>query len=397
MEYDSRYSIGLTIEDITFDGPANNYSFTLMDSIYELYPRGSFLFSDASGIYSEFLTLVNGTKVAFTYGTVDTQITNTFNVLKESIPSQKLQANISGNIETNLIHNYYINQQKRSKAYTGEISNIIKSLASSYDFTSTDLEETQSSGTWYQPFVNDAEFMSTFLLPFAYSTNASLSPFYLYIDANNSLNFKSLKTLFDQNSTELVLRSGASKNALAQGEILSIVPYQTGLDPLRKLQKRKLVNFAKDGTFNSNEDTFAQYPSYIVGDISNPVIPMHLETDLLSSYYSLLEEDIVSDSTKNKNLGLKVSSMRDMFLFDKVIITTNLNPSLYAGSKVSVTIPLGTNTKEDLSSRFTGDYIVERSYHKWNGKNGASILVCGRGNIQIPKDYRNRSLVVRKE
>ena len=78
-----------------------------------------------------------------------------------------------GGFEIELIHDYFMKQYKKSDAYQSNISDIVSEIASKYQFDSIDVEQTLNSGYWYQPFVNDSEFIINYLLPFAFSSGHS--------------------------------------------------------------------------------------------------------------------------------------------------------------------------------------------------------------------------------
>ena len=72
----------------------------------------------------------------------------------------------------------------------------IKESAKKYNFDKIDIENTLNSGYWYQPYINDSEFIMNYLLPFAFSNSSQNTPFYCWIDSNNEFHFKSFQSMF---------------------------------------------------------------------------------------------------------------------------------------------------------------------------------------------------------
>ena len=138
-----------------------SFSVIEFDSIYQFYPKVKFIVSDYEGIANEYLAFVDGTEVEITFGESDDSVKKCkFVVAKNAVPQQKTSSNgIGGDFEIELIHDYFMKQYKKSDAYQSNISDIVSEIASKYQFDSIDVEQTLNSGYWYQPFVNDSEFI----------------------------------------------------------------------------------------------------------------------------------------------------------------------------------------------------------------------------------------------
>ena len=159
--------------------------------------------SDYEGLMNEYLAWVDGTSVEVTFGLDESSCKKCkFVVCKNAVPQQRTSSNgTGGDFEIELIHDYYYSQVKTSKAYKSNISDIISSLAKKYKFNKINIDKTTNSGIWYQPYVNDSEFIMDYLLPFAFSSSSQNTPFYCWINSNNEFNFKSFQSMF--NSTPI--------------------------------------------------------------------------------------------------------------------------------------------------------------------------------------------------
>lgn len=400
MVFYDRYEIELKVDNTLVDVPAANYTFTIKDSIYELYPRVIMSFDDSSGLYNEYLAFVNGTKFDIKFGNKDDFITCPFIINKNSIPQQRTQISFGGATEIELVHEYYYYQKKQALAFNDEISNIIRRKISTFPFhnaSTLDIDTTYNKGYWYQPLITDAEFISNMLLPFAFSSNSLQSPFYFFIDINNDIHFSSLKSLFidKKESIELIHKQGLETDALALNRILYINTYQSAMRDIKGTYNRLVTKFDKDGNLEDEQDSLVDYPNLP----NSGLVPLRFDSSLLTGNIELLDEDINNTSSleKNDNMGIKIFAMRDSILLDKVLITCNLNTNLRAGKKIKASIYNKENSdKTDLSYRYSGEYLIETSYHKWFGRTASTVLVCGRQSITIPSNYKNAKTISSK-
>ncbi len=388
MIYNETYEIKISLDGDEIDYTPSAMAFRIKDSIFSLYPTASLNFQDLDGLFSEVLAFVNGTKVDIVYGLRDETEECSFTIIKNSVPDQANANSFGGNLEASLVHHYMYNQSKKSFAYKDEIGNIIKKLISTYNFKKVNIETTVNKGYWYQSLVNDAEFMNNYLLPFAYSTNSN-TPFYLFINSANEFYFQSHKTLMNQNSVEeLQLTSKGNVQSNAKNAIQGIYPYQTSISELRSSLHQHVSNFSKDGDFQFEEEIIEDFK----GDGKLPLIA---NLDNVTDYYSLYSEDVEDPDMKNNNLGLSLFKKRNAFTLDKVVVVLPINRKLCSGKKVKVMIPSYTDKQqEETSARYSGEYLVESSYHIWDGSKGVTILILSRQSLVLPSTYRNSNKLI---
>lgn len=390
--WQDRYEIEVKVNDTVLDYPPSAYTFTMYDSIFSFYSKGSFNFNDITNMFSEFLIFPNGTKIDIKFGIKDNYISCPYTIVRNSMPQQTVQSNMGGTIEIPLVHNYFFNQTNLSKAFIGqEISNIVKQKVQQYNFSRFNIENTITKGNWYQPLVNDATFINDFLLPFAYSNDAENSPYYAFVNSDNTFNFTTYKKMFDDKPVlSLALVSSSQVQSLAQDSIYAINFSQESLSNIRPLLNRIISYFDKNGNFNLDEDSILDYPSNRIGNIA-----LQANMTNVTDLYHLLDDDIVDKDIINKNKALQISSMKKAFHIEKVIITTNLNISIMAGKKIKLLLPIRTDEeKTELSNRFSGEYIIESAYHRWTGHIGTSVFVCSRQDIEVPGSYVNKDNLI---
>ena len=368
-----------------------SFSVIEFDSIYQFYPKVKFIVSDYEGIANEYLAFVDGTEVEITFGESDDSVKKCkFVVAKDAVPQQKTSSNgIGGDFEIELIHDYFMKQYKKSNAYQSNISDIISDIVSKYQFDSVDIEDTLNSGYWYQPFVNDSEFIINYLLPFAFSNSAQNTPFYAFIDSNNVFHFKSFNSMFNSTPLKEITYGTYGIDIVANGNIFYSVNFsQLELSKIKPYFNCRYYNYDEDGNISLENDSLLKYTKSqgkypIIGSSTNP-------TEIISLY----DNDIKQDDTKNNNKGFAINLHKDVVLPDKITINTHLDKTLVCGNTITVNMPnVTSNSSDTLSLRNTSTYLIESSYHIWDSKNARTMLVCSKQNVNLTEQYRNNKIL----
>jgi hypothetical protein len=372
------YEVQISLNDQVIDIPNSNFSFTIKDSINQFYPTANLKIDDFKGTFSEYFSFINGIKINIVYGLEGNSISCPFAVVKNSLPNQSNASSFGGTIETKLVHYNSTTLDKKSFAYKDEISNIIKKINKNLK---TNIDSTENKGIWYQPMVDDVEFMENYLLPFAYSATASNTPFFLFIDNNNELYFQSYNTLMNKSAIELKMAKHGTRESYGSNTIFSVYPYQGNIQNTKF--NTCFYNFTKQQTFMpSNEDIKKLR-------FKGGKIPIIKDLTKVTNTCRLYSEEIDDADLKNNNNGLKINNFKSSFLCDKLILTLGLNVNLRAGKKIKITLP-SSNDKEisELSVRYTGEYLIESSMHNWAGSQGLTTLVVSRQGNLFANNYR---------
>ena len=368
-----------------------SFSVIEFDSIYQFYPKVKFIVSDYEGVANEYLAFVDGTELEITFGESDDTVKKCkFVVAKDAVPQQKTSSNgIGGDFEIELIHDYFMKQYKKSDAYQSNISDIISDIVSKYQFDSVDIEDTLNSGYWYQPFVNDSEFIINYLLPFAFSNSAQNTPFYAFIDSNNVFHFKSFNSMFNSTPLKEITYGTYGIDIVANGNIFYSVNFsQLELSKIKPYFNCRYYNYDEDGNISLENDSLLKYTKSqgkypIIGSSTNP-------TEIISLY----DNDIKQDDTKNNNKGFAINLHKDVVLPDKITINTHLDKTLVCGNTITVNMPnVTSNSSDALSLRNTSTYLIESSYHIWDSKNARTMLVCSKQNVNLTEQYRNNKIL----
>lgn len=368
-----------------------SFSLTEFDSIYQFYPKVKFAVSDYSGMLNEFMAFVDGTSIEITFGRTKEECkTCKFIIAKDSVPQQKTSSNgFGGDFEIELIHDYYNTQYKISKAYKSNISDIVYDVARKYKFNKIDIEDTLNSGIWYQPNVNDSEFIVEYLLPFAFNNSTQNTPFYSFIDSNNEFHFKSFNAMFESTPLKELAYGTFGTDIIANDNILSSINFsQLELSKIKPFFNSNYYSYDKNGEFIDFNDSLLNYNKTqgkypIIGNSNN-----------CTNIISLYDNDINADDTKNNNKGFRINLHKEVVLPDKIIINTVLDKSLVCGHTINVSLPLPmSNSDSDKSLRHSGKYLIESSYHTWNGQSARTTLICSKQNLKVASDYRNYNLL----
>lgn len=388
----SRASINVKLNGNESDISAMSITIMEFDSIYQFYPRVKLGVSDYAGFCNEYLAFVDGTQVEITFGITDeTSRKCTFVVNKNAVPQQKTSSNgTGGDFEIELVHEYYNNQFKISNAYNSNISDIVDDIVEGYKFNSVNIETTLNSGYWYQPYVTDSDFIVNYLLPFAYSSTSSNTPYFAFIDSNNNFNFRSLNNMFSTTPLKELTYGTTSEAVTIDDSVLSSVSFsQVEYNKIRPCLNIQYHNYDSNANFVTDNDslldyikTQGKYP--IIGNIEN-----------LTNIVELYDYDVDNDDTENNNEGYKINIHKESMLPDKIIINTVLNKDLTCGNMLQINLPMvNSNSTTENSLRNTGKYLIESSYHIWNGKTARTMLVCSKQNIKVTNDYRNKELLL---
>ena len=383
------YVGSLSINDIKADIPLSTTSFTIKDSINELYSKVDFKINDEFCTMNEYLAFVDGSKISISFGKKkEEQIKNNYRVLTNGQPTQNSQNYISGKISVELIHDWYYYQNKVSEYYDNNISDIIKSLLKKYNFTSTDIDTTYNSGVWYQPYMTDSEFIINNLLPYAYSTDSNNTPFYCWIDNNNTFHFKSYKQLIEQNPIRKYKYSSIGEPSMLNNtSIITCNFLQNSLSDIKPLINQIYGYYDEDGQFQKEQNLkITDYPKN-----STNKIPIMADTSYITDVFNNLDDDINLDDNENNRKGFVNNRFRNSFMLDKALISVNLDPMLHSGQVVEMTLPMMNNND---SQKQSGKYIIESCYHRWNGKQGVTILVCARQRVSLGADYKFKHYLI---
>lgn len=373
------YTIDILFGESLLEMGPSEFSFSMSDDIFSFFPTVDFQIKDVSGLLMEHLAFSPGEKLDITYGRNDFEIQSPY--INKYFESEDTFSPgfMNGLLTTTGIHAYSSLQTRESFAYDGSPSSVIEELIADFTFNESKIDSSENNHTWYRPFYTQQELIEKVLLENVYSNDANDTPFFCFIDSNNTFHFESFFTLFEQTPIqELELYPGSYEEE-DKNRIIDLKPLSEDYLNLRKTLTHKYFrrNNANFEFTESERNINSLYPGDYLVSQENPIVSNY-------TYFGRTDQSVY----ENDILGQQLFKMRSGFLTNKVFITLPLNANLTAGKTVdlSVATSLGQN---ESSLSYSGKYLIEKSNHIWNGEtqNGYSQLLLSRKNKELPSDF----------
>jgi hypothetical protein len=382
--YYNTYEIELKINDQVIDTDPQSYSFTMKDSIYQLYPELTLDINDEVGILQEFGLFFENIPIQTTFGYENNFIQNNYVIIDDALENKFSPNKLSGIVSVNARHTYYNDQEITSKAYSGNISDITNEVIAPNQWNSINIDNITASSTYYQPLITNEQFLLDILRPNAFSTSSGKSPHYIFIDSANNFNFKSYKTLFNNGSVTTLEFIQQDTETLSINDILDLKRFKVGSDIYEDYKKRLVFQHnIEDLELVENEDLITSYPTETNKQLSI------VQTEKIKSYIDLGYTK-TSLGDKQALEARQINSTYDSMAIEKMLVTLHLNINLLAGKIISINIPTAdTNTNQENSANYTGEYLIEESVHTWDANNQKAYtqLIISRKFINLNTDY----------
>lgn len=364
------FMIKISIQDGTSYLSGKGMGFTIHDSIHQIFPTLELVYPDVTGIALEFGSFMSGISLSTVIGKVDSFLENFWiSVGRDTIKEAGSSPRLSGVLKVNAIHKSFFSKRDNPK-----ISFIKKSASECVNtlFSEDSLSVENTNGTFSTYVYSDPyEFVKEVLIPCA--SNGSISPFVFYRDLSETLNFSSIISLFEGSPVaSFSLKPNLSELEDESNVITAFLPF--------------------------NENAFSVYPKMTVsGKFINPSQEIVTENHTIAesatseskvplissgekvynpSYYGRQFNPDVSYSDINK--GLAANAMK--FVMDKALIEVPFNEKCIAGKVVELKIPvLDLEGNEQPSENFSGNWLIEQSFHTWNGESSrpfSKLVLC---------------------
>jgi hypothetical protein len=355
------------------------YSFTVSDNIYSPFPLLDLNFPDNSGLFLELGNFTQGVLLNIKFG-----IAGTAEILDAEFRSSRRDAvnptagtpGLNGNLQILGIHDsYYRNRESPHLAFKEvTVSEAIKKLFLSE--SKLKVEGTKGKIESYA-FEESYQFAREILLPQA--TNGKIRPYVFFRNLANELHFESID-LLEKNAPSESLIFGDTDGDIAYNTLNYFLPYNEGLD-------KTLAGFHATGKILKNDLTFVESDKSIAADAKD-LIPVVVNTRIHNDRYfhRQFNPKVEYDQINN---GLYADAMRAGFFVDKALAALPLHPNLVAGRTVEISVSLlNSEGNTELSETFSGQWLIERSSHSWDGviKKGQTQLVLCRSSMKPRRD-----------
>ena len=376
MIYNDIYEIGISFYGKDIDLTPVNYSFMISDSIYSIFPKAKLSINDNEGLLQQYLISVEGTDIELSFGYKNNFIKNKYIVNTDSI-IDSYAGKMGGYLNIELDHYLKTHQRKEMKVYKDTISRIIKKILDKYEFSKININDSGASDYYYQPFINDFDFIENFLLPFSFSNNSKSSPFYCFINNNNEFNYRNYMSMMNGKPL-LELKQGTNDlSSISPTNFSKITRFRTDTKFTYEKRHRKITKLLENGVLEIKEDFINDYPDIPFGDL--PLILPDRENFTGSLQ---LFDDESTLGKKEINMGMKIQSMRSAFALERLLLVLPLNVELLAGKNVNIIINASNSDKS--SDSYSGEYLIERSFHKWEGQSNLAetTIIVSRKSMQ---------------
>ena len=357
----------------------SEFSFSMTDDILSFFSKLNFQIKDISGLLLEHLALTPGEKVDITFGQGAELIQNPY--ISRSFENEDTFSPgfLNGLISMNGIHEYASLQTKESYAFDGSPSGIVEEVTSEFPFSESKIDSSENNHVWYRPFYTQRELIENVLLENVYSNNSNNTPFFAFIDSNNTFHFESFYTLFEQTPTMDLDYAPGEYGENAFNRIIDLKPFS---EDYLTLQKNLTNKFFRR---NNLDFEFTEEDKHIT-DLYPGDYLVSQETSLITDYKYFGRTD--QSVYENDVLGQELFKMRNSFLTNKIFVLLPLNANLTSGKTVNVNTSTSIG-RNDSSLSYSGKFLIEKSTHTWNGdsQNGFSQLVLSRKNKELPSNY----------
>jgi len=396
MIYNNYYDISLFYNgNELVDLDAKNYSFSIHSSIFNFFSNAQIKVKDISGLLREYMFSVEGGLFKIKLGVKDDNYLESSYVVVSDSDINEVSGILSGNLQINLMHEYYNYQNIENSAYTGRISDIINNdIASDYKFSKVNINDTGSTSTWYRLGMNQKNFIEQVLLPNTYSNNSYNSPFFCFIDLDNSFNFRNYKFLYKNSSGITLNYQPIKQEEMSITTILDIKPFRDSSLKTKYLRNRTVVT--RDyltGDYIEESHTIVDNPSNKDSTLKVPIInDKNFVTDY--SYFSFTQQDEGDTEALKARILYKE---KEGFSLEKFVITTLFNPNIKAGIAIDINVSVASEDNTLEYGLFqSGSYLVEDCIHAWEGlgnRKAYTTIIVSRKFATIP-NYTVKSLLI---
>lgn len=380
------FTFEFEIDGKIFEPSPEDIDIVMHDSLHSFFCGGEFSIVDHSSVFQEYRLLNDGMpfKMGFSYADEDAVIKCPYIIDSSGSPAGSVQFGIMvSKIVAKLNHQEASKLSVGSFAYPGSIADAVPSALEGLTFEEVLVASTTGTGTWYQPLMNQKDFIEKILLKRAYTDASPFSPFFSFTTSDNVFHFEDLATLLAKSSKQEFIYRPFSDLAPDPNQIATIIPMTNGVSNGRKSWNRTIHSISR-ADFEETEETrlltdrlFSD--PLIIGDAA-PVTD-HFAWGLR------IPDDALDESLL---LGEENYKSRRVFFQESFLITT-MKPftNVHAGDKITLSIATKDSSGYANSLYSSGDYIVETSSHEWVGKEekGFSTFLVSRDSAVIPNDH----------
>jgi hypothetical protein len=389
MTYNN-FEIAAELNGAEFDGPPGGFQFSMVDSIHELFPRGTLTFLDTSGYFKEGGIIVDGFPTKLTLGIPDQskQISCDYVSQKSSAGAAMTPGSTTGPVIFELRHKGANLQSAIQKSYNDTIDSIVSDVVSPLGFTSTDIASLTGTGWWWRYGLTEEEFLIDVLRANMWSSDCDDTPFYVFGDSTGVLHVRSYAELFNQSSVASIVlmpNPQPSTDGSAITYAFDARPFSEGLDTLYPSAAPDERSYSeKDLSFTTKTDSTFKHAKGSGDHV--PLIATKTPTSL-----AYLRRARVDDAETTFLKARTNDLFRYGMLPERILITSLFMPDVLAGTLVDVDqrIPDIDSGSFKAGQHYTGQWLAERVSHTWvpSKKYIITQMLLGRKLVSYPSEY----------
>jgi len=386
LTYQDLVEINLKIDGKKFEPPISSLFILFGDSIYKPLPELNITFSDKTALIQESLLTCIGLDLQAEMNFLNEFdiVGGDFNISDVTMDKRENSKTIAGSVDVKGIHKWQKELDIKSEGYFSKISDIVRQLAPATLFKSVSISNTVNQDYWYQPLVNDVDFIKDYLLPYAYAPASDGSMFYFFVNNLNELYFKSYSDLYNSKPVVTLKMVTEQESNSEKDRIRVLERVVMPLDNNYKNYNRYIFQMDSDThELVEEEDSITDYPK-----IPMKKLPIAKNENFTSWLYHYDTES--NNGRKENNKGLKASGMVNSYYLERYLVTTMFNPKINAGSVIELDLPYPDNNDNSQKSIFMqGKFLVEKAEHIWDGKEKKlySRLVVCRKFADVPDSF----------
>jgi hypothetical protein len=386
------FSLRLFANDRELELTSETVSISCQSSIYSQWNKANIKFNDPTGLILESFAIEKGMPIRLEYGNEDKKLYNDCNYVIENVkvPETNSSDSITGPVEIELTNPWKYQQVQRSFSYKKRISEIVNNLTRG-NFNSVNISDTGNQDVWIQGLKTDSDFIFETLLPYAYSRNASNTPFFCFIDNNNTFHFRHFKSLIQPNPIE-TYKYEDDTNILgesSQTTVKQIKKLDEGLKDIYPFLHYKEFVIDEDGNLAiEQEGKFKELSHEPLGKI---LVRNEINTEDNYVYFDKFKRGDQSENDK----GSFINKLKDHYFTDRLLCLVPFNVENDTGK--SFNLEVNSQNNGQLSARFSGKYVIEMANHVYDSDqlNAFSMLLLARrGTNTAPSDYNLREGVI---
>ena len=390
------FNIGLILNNTDSGISPSFFQFTYTESIHSILPSVELNFSDTYGLLQENLTFCEGKEFLLYIKDGrededdDAKFIHLVSVSEDKSFSGENDTFISTNNRVTALHYFYTNDQIKSEGYEETSSAIIRRLIdnSAYKFQGINITNSDDKKIFYQPLLNDIDFIDSILLKEAYSK--SNTAYFCYIDSFDEFNYITYNDMFNSKSIGKLSDIPEDIKQIGKNQILNYNIVNLGSKRLKGHRNKNIYSFTNEGKLDF--DNF-EIPEFLLG--KNKVLPIIKKNNAnnISGFIDTLNQSY-EDSEKSNINGRYIYDSKNCYFIERIHIVTTYNAKFRVGNKIELDLHLHDGEDVLLSSYYSGNWFIEVNSIVWDniGKNLINNMILFRSNFKVPSsqfDYDN--------